>query len=200
MSELPEQLEKSISKTVWQLTKLVCRVVFMTSIIYCVWIAAVRTKGLVSVKVTALSASAEPHDYDIPILKQNNALPDYEIIVTLVSGLTINLGAKSNESAINGLTWTLNDPVSTPEIVSVKLQEQGLFDSETLTEVQITNKVTKSGNYRFEFTTERSASLGVEAFLMPPIGPAILIVALFFYWPDIFLSFLAWIMGGFAES
>ena len=174
MSEqLPEQLDDLPSTTPWRATKLVCSAVIITSIFSCVGIAAVRSNGLVSVKVTALAAVAEPRDHGVPLLKQNDALPDYEIIVVLTSGQTINLGAKPNESAINGLTWTLNDPVSISEVVGVRLQDQDKLVSDALTEVQITDDVATSGNYRFEFKTERSASVGVKAFFLTPIGLAI---------------------------
>ena len=114
--QLPEQLNDSPPTSAWRATKLVCSAVVMISVLSCVAIAAVRSNGLVSVKVTALDADAEPRDHGIPLLKQKDALPDYEIIVTLNSGRIIKLGAKPNESAIEGLTWTLSDPVSTSEV------------------------------------------------------------------------------------
>lgn len=106
-------------------------------------------------------------------MKQYDALPDFEVIVTLGGGRTINLRARPNESAVNGLISTLNDPVSISEIASVRLQDQDKLVSDALAEVQIIDNVTTSGNDRFEFTTERSVSVGVKAFFLTPIGLAI---------------------------
>ena len=123
--------------------------------------------------MTALNANAEPRDHDLPLLKKQEALPDYEIIVLLHDGHRINLGSKPDKSAINGLDWTLNKPVSITDIATVRLQDQDKVVSDAIAEVQITDQPVNEGNYRFEFHTERLVSVGVQAFFQTPIGKAI---------------------------
>lgn len=89
------------------------------------------------------------------------------------NGRTSDLGAKPNTSAIDGLTWVLNDPVSISEVVGVRLQEQDKLIADAITEVQITSNSVSTANYRFDFQIERSASIGIKSFFQTPIGMAI---------------------------
>lgn len=132
-----------------------------------------RSTGLVEVRVTALDAAAEPKDHDIPLFKQKEALPDYEVVVRTKRDQSIDLGTKIDTSAVDGLTWKLADPVSTAEIAGIRLQDQDKLASDVLTEVQIDGPEVVSGNYRFEFRTEQSFRIGIESFFQTPIGMAI---------------------------
>jgi len=145
----------------------------MISVLSCIAIAAIRSNGLTQVTVTALNVDAEPRDHVIPFIKRTDALPDYQIIISLSSDRTINLGTKLNTSAIDGLTWVLNDPVSVSEVVGVRLQDQDKMIADAIAEVQITSNSVSTADYRFDFQTERSASIGVKSFFQTPIGMAI---------------------------
>lgn len=174
MSEVPpDQSAISSPSSAWRITRLICCGVVAISILSCVAIAAARSNGLTQVTVVALDPGVEPRDHDIPLLKQKDALPDYELVVYLSSGLTIDLGTKPNTSAVDGLEWTLNEPVSVSEVAGVRLQDQDKLISDTITEVQITGDSAEADGYRFTFTTERSAAVGVSSFFRTPIGMAI---------------------------
>lgn len=174
MSELDvDDAETRPPKSAWHVTKLVCAGVVILSVIACVGIAAVRSNGLTTVTVTALDADKEPRDPTIPFGNKTDALPDYEVIVVLGGWEKISLGARPNTSAVDGLTWKLNDPISVAEIKSVRLQEQDKLVSDAITEVQLVSDSTTANNFRFEFVVERSLSVGVKSFFQTPIGIAI---------------------------
>jgi hypothetical protein len=168
-----KQSESTTVNSALHITKLVCCGVIVLSILLCVVIAAIRSNGLNQIKVTALKEDAEPRDHGLPFVKQKDALPDYEIKVNLRSGQSIALGAKPNTSAINGLTWTLNEPVSVSEVVSIRLQEQDKMVSDAIVEVQVVGDTVSIDNYKFEFSISRSLSVGVQSFFRTPIGMAI---------------------------
>lgn len=163
----------SVRPSAWQITRLICFGVVALSVLSCVAIAAYRSDGLTQVKVVALDPDAEPRDHDLPLIKRRDALPDYELVVHYSSGLTTNLGTKPNTLAADGLTWILNEPVPVCEIAGLRLQDRDTLFSDAITEVQVVSASAESDGYRFEFQTERSASVGVESFFRTPIGMAI---------------------------
>ena len=164
---------KSGSPSLWRIAQLVCLGIILLSVLSCVALAAIRSIGLTHVTVTALDKSAEPRDHNLPFVKQKEALPDYTIAVNTTSRQRIDLGAKPNESAIAGLTWQLPDPISTCDVASIRLNDQDKILSDAIAEVQITDDSVTTGNYRFEFVTERSFSVGVQSFFKTPVGRAI---------------------------
>lgn len=173
-SESPEPAPSDKSPiSPWRLTAWICAAVIIGSVVACVALAAVRSEGLTQITVTALNADEEPRDHDVPLFKQKEALPDYQIIVSLQNGRRINLGAKPNTSAVEGLVWGLGDPVSVTDVASVRLQDQDKVVSDAITEVQITDPSVHAKNYRFDFQIERSYSVGVQSFFGTPIGQAI---------------------------
>jgi hypothetical protein len=147
--------------------------IILTSVLLCVMIGFSRSAGLIGITVTALDANVEPRDHGLPLIKKHEALPDYEIIVLLHDGHRINLGAKPDKSAVKGLEWKLNDPVSITDIATIRLQDQDTVVSDAIVEVQITDQPVNEGNYRFNFHTERLVSIGVQSFFHTPIGKAI---------------------------
>jgi len=163
--------ERTVSP--WRITSWICCGVIVISVVSCVILAAVRSEGLTKVKVTALEGDKEPRDHGLPLINQKDVLPDYEIIIMTQDGTKTNLGAKPNTSAVEGLTWVLNHPISITDIASVRLQDQDKIISDAITEVQVTDKSVVSGNYRFDFQTQRSAAVGVQSFFGTPIGLAI---------------------------
>lgn len=174
----------------WRLTGWLCAGVLVLSVGACVVMAAIRSTGLTDITVTALDETAEPRDHNLPLIKQKEALPDYELTVILTNGDVVRLGAKPDTSAVDGLTWRLNDPVSIADVASVRLQEQDKVISDTVAEVQILGDSTTVKGYRFEFAAERSTSVGIKSFFGTPIGKAIfagfviatvLLLASFFY-------------------
>ena len=169
MTESPEQ--DRISP--WRLTGWVCAGIVALSVIACVVIAAVRSTGLTQITITALDQELEPRDHELPFVKQKESLPDYEVTVLLTNGDRLRLGAKPDASAADGLTWHLADPVSVVDVATVRLQEQDKFIGDAIAEVQILGDSVTEGNYRFDFTTARSTSVGVSSFFATPIGKAI---------------------------
>lgn len=154
--------------------KLFCLGLVVLSVLSCVGIAVSRSVGLTHVTVTALDAAAEPRDHNIPLLKQHDALPDYRLTVNTTSRSIIDLGAKPNESATDGLTWELPEPISTSDVGSIRLDDQDKVLSDAIAEVQLSSSPVTSGNYRFDFSTERSFSVGIQSFFKTPIGIAII--------------------------
>ncbi len=158
----------------WRIAGWICGGVIACSVVACLVMAAMRSNGLVTVTVTALDQAAEPRDRVIPLVnKKHEALPDYEVVVNLNDGQTIRLGAKPNSSAVDGLTWQLSNPVSVAEVASLRLQDQDALVSDTLAEVQITGDWAVQENYRFDFTLQRSLSVGIQSFFHTLIGKAI---------------------------
>lgn len=151
----------------------ICVAVLLASIAMCVVLAGMRGKGLVRVTVTATDAEAEPRDHDLPLIRKKEALPDYQVLVILHDGDRINLGTKPDASAVNGLTWTLSDPVSVNDVASVRLQDQDKVISDVIAEVQIDDPSNADDVYRFEFDTEWAMSVGIQSFFRTPIGQAI---------------------------
>ena len=157
----------------WRVTYWICCGLVVLSVLSCVAVAALRSQGLTQVTVTALDPETEPRDHGIPLIKQKEALPDYEVIVNLSRGPAVKLGAKPNTSAKDGLVWVLNDPVPVAEVSGIRLQEQDKVIQDVITEVQIAGASVETENYRFEFEFERSLAVGVKSFFATPVGKAI---------------------------
>ena len=177
MQETPEaptpEGSQQTAMSPWRLTGWLCAGVITVSVVSCVIMAAIRSTGLTQITVTALDEAAEPRDHDLPFIKQKEALPDYELTLILTNGGTVRLGAKPDNSAVDGLTWHVNDPVSISDVASVRLQEQDKVISDAVAEVQILGASTTANGYRFDFVSERSTSVGVKSFFGTPIGKAI---------------------------
>ncbi|MHC4400935.1 MAG: hypothetical protein ACYTG0_14760 [Planctomycetota bacterium] len=168
----PTELQRT-AMSPWRLTGWLCAGVIGVSVVACVIMAAIRSNGLVQITVTALDEASEPRDHNLPFIKKKEALPDYELILILSDGGKVRLGAKPDTSAIDGLTWHVNDPVSITDVASVRLQERDKLVSDAVAEVQVLDESVTENNCRFDFTSERSISVGVQSFFATPIGMAI---------------------------
>ncbi|MBN2294022.1 MAG: hypothetical protein JXM70_16470 [Pirellulales bacterium] len=157
----------------WRLIGWLCAGLITASILACVVMAAIRSTGLTKITVTALDAASEPRDHALPLIKQKEALPDYELSLILTNGDKVSLGAKPDTSAVDGLAWHVNDPVSIVDVASVRLYEQDKVISDAVAEVQILGNSISENGYRFDFASERSMSVGVKSFFATPIGKAI---------------------------
>jgi len=162
-----------MKKLGWRITGRVCSAVIIASVLACVGIAIARSNGLVSVTVTALDPDAEPSDHSIPLVKQREALPDYELTLIGDRGDVRYLGVKPDESAAAGLIWLLDDPVSISQIATVRLREKDQLLSDQLAEVHVSGPSVEANGYRFDFMIARSVGVGVRAFFTTPIGMAI---------------------------
>ncbi len=187
--------QKPITLSPWKMVGWICGGVVVLSVLSCVVIAVMRSNGLTRVTVTALDPDAEPRDHELPFFKKKEALPDYEVIVILKGDEWVNLGAKPDRSAADGLIWELNEPISTSDIASVRLRDQDKVISDTIAEVQLLGDSTTDENYQFDFESQRSFSVGLRSFFRTPIGVAIsggvliavvLIVVSRFDLPDLF--------------
>lgn len=157
----------------WRLIGWLCAGLIAASILTCVVMAAVRSAGLTEITVTALDAASEPRDHVLPLVKQKEALPDYELTLILTDGDRISLGTKPDTSAVDGLIWHINDPISIADVAGVRLFEQDKVISDAVAEVQILGESIIEKGYRFEFASKRSFSVGVKSFFGTPIGKAI---------------------------
>ena len=153
--------------------KLFCLGVIVLSVLSCVALAVVRSVGLTRITVTALDEKAEPRDLGIPFVDQEKSLPDYRVTVKTCSGSKVDLGVKLNTSGVDGLQWQLPSPISTADVASVRLDDEDTVVSDAIVEVQFLDDPVTSGNYRFEFETQRSFGVGVQSFFKTPIGIAI---------------------------
>ena len=163
------------SPSAWQITSWLCAGTIAVSVLACLGMAVVRSLGITQITVTALDASSEPQDHNLPFVRRKEALPDYELTLMLSSGGQMPLGAKPDASAVGGLTWHVADPVSVTDVTSVRLQERDLVISDAIAEVQIHGDSVSANGYRFDFVTERSASVGIKSFFGTPIGKAIVV-------------------------
>lgn len=157
----------------WRIASWICAGVIVISVLACVVIAVMRSEGITLITVTALDPESEPRDHDIPLIRQKEALPDYELIVVLTDGEVQRFGSKPDTSAADGLIWTLPDPPSVKIVAAVRLQERDKVVSDAVAEVQIAGSSVTDQNYRFDFTTERSINVGVSSFFATPVGKAI---------------------------
>ena len=88
-----------------------------------VTLLAYRSTGLTRITITALSAEAEPQNHHFPLLKQKEALPDYQVFVVLQESRRLNPGTKPDQSAVNRIDWKIPSPVSFYDIASIRLQD-----------------------------------------------------------------------------
>jgi hypothetical protein len=175
MPNSDEPISSTATKPIsaWRLCGWVCVSVVILSVASCIVLSAFQSVALTDITVTAIDPLVEPKDHGIPLLKQVDALPDYELRLYLRRGGTLNLGAKPNSSAVNGLRWHLYEPVSVRGISTIRLQEQDKIISDSLAEVEYSDGPVIQNGYRFDFVTGRSYSTGLEAFFDLPIGKAI---------------------------
>ena len=147
----------------------------LTSVGFGIAMIASRTEGLNRVTVTALDAEKEPRDHNIPLFKAKERLPDYRLIInTTERWHKITLGAKPNTSAVNGISWDLPDPISLSDIASVRLDDQDKLLADAVSEVQVTSDSASEGNYKFDFETSYSVTVGIRSFFKTQIGQMIL--------------------------
>jgi hypothetical protein len=83
-----------------------------------------RTKAPIftRIKITALSAEAEPQNYYFSLLKKLT-FPDYQVFVALQKSRHLSPWTNPDQSAGNGIDWKLTSPVSLQDIASVRLQD-----------------------------------------------------------------------------
>lgn len=157
----------------WRMTRTLCTSVILLSVLGTVWTAWQQSIGLTAVTVTAVDPDAEPRDPGLPMLKQTHTLPDYQLTINLSNGAKIDAGAKLDASAVNGITWTLSEPVATAQIASVTLSEQDTLISDKLAEVQLGDGVADTDLYHFQFSTQRSFAVGIQSFFRTTLGLAV---------------------------
>lgn len=146
------------------------------SLLACLLIIVRRSTALLEVTVTAIEADQEPRDHGIPLLKRQEALPDYELQLVLQRGWgKVKLGTHVNSSAVDGLVWKLSDPVSLSDVSTLRLLDQDKVVSDTLAEVAVRGKTVTEGNYRFEFVTQRSLEAGIQSFTGTTLGQSIVL-------------------------
>ncbi|SHJ91594.1 hypothetical protein SAMN02745181_2762 [Rubritalea squalenifaciens DSM 18772] len=148
-------------------------IVVIGSLLSCLCIAVVKSKGLTSISVKAHEQTVEPLDHRLMIIKKEEALPDYELILIKNDGDKVRLGAKPNTSAKEGLVWNLSEAIPVHEISSIRLQDQDKLVSDAIVEVEIKDAGVVGAGYEFQFATERSFDVAVTAFFSTPIGIAI---------------------------
>ena len=177
MPDAPEAITTS-THSHWRLARAACSGVILLSVLGSVITAWQQSIGLTKVTVTAINPDAEPRDPGLPLLAQKHTLPDYQLTINLSSGTQIDAGAKLDTSAVDGISWTLNEPVPVAQIASITLSEQDAVISDKLAEVQLDDALAGTELYRFEFSTERSIAVGMQSFFRTPVGIAV--VAAFF--------------------
>ncbi len=194
-TEAEETSKQSLSLA--KITGILCASVIFLSVISCIIMAAIRSHGLTKITVTATVNAKEPIDSKFSFLdpeklkflnkvkqellkkakkevvNNKDEPPDYELILNLQNEKPLKLGVIPNTSAIKGLTWYLNEPVSVKDVVSIQLKEQDKRSSDLIAEVQIVGDFTSENGYRFECFSERSMEIGVKSFFGTPVGKAI---------------------------
>jgi len=158
----------------------VCLFILIASFVSCLWLAFNNSRGLTMVQVACLDSKKEPNDAGIPFVLAIEQLPDYSITIYCSDRSKVKLATVVNQSAKDGLSWKLPDPVPLSTITGIRLLEMDKILSDDLVEVEIDQNyqpVTK-GNYRFEFQTEVSFAAGIKAFFQTPLGK--IVCTLFF--------------------
>ena len=157
----------------WRIVQWAGGLTVLGCIVACLIIAVQQSNGLTSVTVVAVDENAEPRDPGIPLIGDGDRLPDYRLVVKASGNRSIDLGTKPNESARNGLTWHLPQPIPTNEIASIRLEDEDAFFSDLIAEVQFADGPIDTEKFQFRFETTRSFAAGVRSFFRTPIGLAI---------------------------
>lgn len=164
-------------KSLFRAAKWFFVLVAVGSLLACVALAYQQSVGVVAVTVTATEEAVEPETggllSKLPLLGAKEKQPDYDLSLRLTSGRTVSLGTKQDQTAAQGLSWTLNDPVSVSEVASVRLRERGRYLSEPVVEVPLQPDGAAAKGYQFSFVLERSFAVGLHSFFGTPIGKAI---------------------------
>jgi hypothetical protein len=84
----------------------------VVSVLSCIVMAVIRSNALVEITVNTIDGDSEPLDCKLPLVKQLDSQPDYELALINDSGAKRYQGAESNQSAVVGIRWTLGDPVA----------------------------------------------------------------------------------------
>lgn len=150
----------------------ICSVILIGSVFLCILIAANNSRGLSEVHVICIDSKLEPNDAGIPFVLSKEQLPDYFISISCTHKWDVKLGTLLNQSAKDGLSWKLPDPIPLSLISGIRLKEEDKLLSDDIVEVPMNPKAqpVSMGNYRFTFQTEVSFWVGVEAFFQTPIG------------------------------
>ncbi len=156
--------ESTGQHTLWKLVSGLCAIITLCLILLTLIISIPKGVGIEAVTVTALEDTEEPKDHNVPLIKQKEALPDYEIMILMDFGSLKSI-TKPDTSAKEGITWTFAEPALLSHTRGIRLVEKDKMLSDVLAEVEYSQEQVISNGYRFEFKTTRSISLIMEAIL-----------------------------------
>jgi len=158
-----------------QMLRWLCGVVIVICIAASIGVSFARSRCLSSIKVTAIDPSIEPRDHKIPFFKQKEALPDYQIVIRNRNRwISSKLETKVDQSAVDGLNWQLAHPISFKDISLIQLRDKDKIISDPIAEVSVLGDSIEEAGYRFDFSFERSLSVGFTSFFDTQVGMAIM--------------------------
>lgn len=158
----------------WRITSWICAGFIILCLISCIVVAAQRSTALTQVTVRVLDPAAETRDHHVPLIKQKEALPDYELIITFNDGRTLRLGERPDTSAAVPITWHPSDLPPVNDIATIQLVEQDQVISDLIADVEVRGETVIENGYQFDFTTEHRFATGLSSFFKTPIGLAIM--------------------------
>ena len=145
--------------------------------------------------VSSEEATLEQVGDELPVI-EGEARPDYEL--QLSTGRKFlgmrnirTLGIRDNRSARDGLTWTIEPPVSVSEVGLVILRDHNdLLPDKRIAELSLADFDTLHDGYQFESETQFDLLFGVQSFFTGLAG----FVSLLFFVP-IVIAFLSIVSG-----
>ena len=132
-------------------------------------------RRMVLKQITVTYLGEEEHrDHSIPLYKRKEALPDYTIELQHTDRGTVKLDTHLDQSALEGLTWTLSELYSCKDIPTIRLYDEDKIISEDLAEIAFDGQPVTENDYQFEFELETSFETGLASFWKTPVGTAII--------------------------
>lgn len=147
-------------------------------------LSIVNSKAIHAVSITVIDAANEVRDKRVPGMSKESALPDYRIEVMRRSDGRVNLGTQVNTSAVEKLTWQIQDPIPLVQVTSIRVVDDDKLANDVIEEVQIEGETFSSKKYHYELDISRTAGAAFSYFFTTPIGTTILIaigLAIFVY-------------------
>lgn len=136
--------------------------------------AAVRNaRAITKVSVQVRDAAGEHRDLSVLGIGKADALPDYRLEIVERGGRRTPLAVRANTSAKDPIEWTVPDPVSVRDVVSLRLVDQDPGVDDVLDEVQVDGERLETERYTYGVTTERTLDAGLRSFVETPVGLAL---------------------------
>lgn len=132
-----------------------------------------QSTAITRVTVTSLAPETEVRDEPFSFENPTDALPDYRLDLIDATGHETLLWPLRNQSAAEGLTWDLIEPLHVEAIAELRLVEVDNSSSDRIAQGLLAGESTTFTQYRFDLTKEHNTDVGFEYFYKTPLGQMI---------------------------